>query len=325
MSSKTATTISATAGKAKTAKPRANKKANPLKGATLVFEDGETETINDELLIEKKIETDLNEKVETIIETENETMSAKKIIYESESEDETEPVVESEDESEDEEAELAKKLEEILKKKREKERVKALSEYRKPENCRTDIKNYVSEQKAKLRNLCAINGIEEIFMEHHDYEITDYLFGECSGWEAEFDNLTEKLYNRKNRVVATTTTTKKVAKKTEKTENDEAKTKIARRELSEVFTKKTEFKYVWEKGAEYVGIYDPAKKVITWDGHEFSAVDNLNGWINGAEKTAGNSVADLRGQKTSKKNAWVRAFYKTEKNEWKKIDELVRL
>lgn len=324
MSSKTATTTAVIAdkkAKKTTTKPRAKKSE---KVNFVVLDDEENETETTELNDEKKIETNLPEKIESIIETE--TMSAKKanLIFEEESEEE-----ESEDEeSEDEEEELAKKLEEIRKKKREKERAKALSEYRKPENCGKDIKDYISRQKAKLRDLCALNGIELYMIDHHDWEIENYLFGGCEGYEKEFEKLSEKLYERKNRAVATTTTTtKKVAKKSEKPKNetDTQKPKIVRRPLSAVFTKATEFKYEWAKGEDYVGIYDPVKKVITWDGKEFCcAKENLNEWVNGKEKVAGNSIADLRGQKTSAKNAWGKAFYKNEKGEWKLIDDELR-
>lgn len=209
------------------------------------------------------------------------------------------------EEEEDEEAEALRVLEEIRKKKAEKklrEEIKTLRENW----------NKVKERERDefLRQIEKIKN--EIAVLDAEIKATN---------EGENDDLLVKLALQK-----TTATTQKVVKQktttTATTGEPRTKTQITRPELYELCSKKTSFKCVWAKGVEYVGIYDPEKRVLEWKGHEFK---NLNDWINGKEKVVGVSIADERNQKTSAKSAWKVCYVLNETtNEWVFCDTLVK-
>jgi hypothetical protein len=272
-----------------------------------VFEDGETETINEDLTIEKKIETDLNEKVETINETE--TMSAKhNLIYESESEDETEPVVETEDEEE-----LAKKEYEAimdLKRKAEEKLMKAKASKELPKLrglWNAELETKINEKRKQIERIEA--------------EIETIKLEQTATSAGANDELVMKLYVSKTQSVVYISDKPKTKKVASATGEKRAVVKVARPELNEFCGKTTTFKCVWAKGEEYVATYDPVKNRLTYNGNEYK---NLNDWINGKEKVAGNSIADERGQKTSAKSAWKVSYVLNAKNEWVFCDTLVK-
>lgn len=291
MSATTTTTAPLANASVKQTKPRAKKTAEKK---IPVPELVETEPINEDLTIEKKIEIVLTENEKDITTTENETMSANKLIIENESDDEIDEV-----------EELRKKLAEAETRKREKEIRKNIVKLR--ENHNEILRKRQTEIDEQIKRLTADRELIGL-------EITANENGEN-------DDLLVKLALQK-----TTTPTIAKAKPVATATTGEPKekrvvAKVERPELNEICGKKTTFKCVWAKGCEYEATYDPATNRLTWKGNEYK---NLNDWINGKEKIDGNSIADERKQKTSAKSAWKVSYVLNAKNEWVFCDTLVK-
>lgn len=293
MSAKTTTTLANATAEKKQTKPRAKKNAEKI---NLVIANEEPETINEDLTIEKKIEIVLPENEKDITTTENETMSANKLIIddsESDSEDEIDEV-----------EELRKKLAEAEAKKREKEIRKNIVKLR--DNHNEILRKRQTEIDEQIKRLIADR-------EQIEVEIT-------ANTDGENDDLLVKLALQKTTAIARPVKATATATTGEPKEK-RVVAKVERPELNEICGKKTTFKCVWAKGVEYEASYDPATKRLTWKGNEYK---NLNDWINGKEKVAGNSIADERGQKTSAKSAWKVSYVLNAKNEWVFCDTLVK-
>lgn len=291
MSSTITTTAPLANASVKQTKTRAKKNAEKKPAVDLVLND---EPINEDLTIEKKIEIVLPENEKDTITTENETMSAKPIIYESDNESEIDEV-----------EELQKKLDEAKAKKREKEIRKDIVKLR--ENHNEILRKRQTEIDEQIKRLTADRELIGL-------EITANENGEN-------DDLLVKLALQKTSAVAVARPKPVATATTGEPKEKRVVAKVERPELNEICGKKTTFKCVWAKGVEYEATYDPATKRLTWKGNEYK---NLNDWINGKEKVAGNSIADERGQKTSAKSAWKVSYVLNAKNEWVFCDTLVK-